>query len=58
MLSPICKENKQELANYLLSRTQEISSDILVKVSNILDDVRKMGMLLAANTPNNLMELI
>lgn len=43
MLSPICKENKQELANYLLSRTQEISSDILVKVSNILDDVRKNG---------------
>ena len=41
MLSPICKENQQELANYLLSRTQEISSDILVKVSNILDDVRK-----------------
>lgn len=43
MLSPICKENQQELANYLLSRTQEISSDILVKVSNILDDVRKKG---------------
>lgn len=43
MLSPICKENQQELANYLLSRTQEISSDILVKVSNILDDVRKNG---------------
>lgn len=43
MLSPICKENQQELANYLLSRTQEISSDILAKVSNILDDVRKNG---------------
>ena len=43
MLSPICKENQQELANYLLSRTQEISSDILVKVSNILEDVRKHG---------------
>ncbi len=43
MLSPICKENQQELANYLLSRTQEISSDILVKVSNILDDLRKNG---------------
>ena len=43
MLSPICKENQQELANYLLSRTQEISSDILVKVSNILDYVRKNG---------------
>lgn len=43
MLSPICKENQKELANYLLSRTQEISSDILVKVSNILDDVRKNG---------------
>lgn len=43
MLSPICKENQQELANYLLSRTQEISSNILVKVSNILDDVRKNG---------------
>ncbi len=41
MLSEIRKENSQELYEYLMSRTQEISSDILVTVSEILDDVRK-----------------
>lgn len=43
MLSEINKANSKELKDYLLSRTQEISSDILVKVSEILDDVRKNG---------------
>lgn len=43
MLSPINKENQQELSAYLLGRTQEISSDILEKVSDILQDVQKNG---------------
>ena len=43
MLSPINKENQKELSAYLLSRTQEISSDILVKVSDILKDVQENG---------------
>lgn len=43
MLSEINKANSKELSDYLLSRTQEISSDILVKVSEILEDVRKNG---------------
>ena len=43
MLAPIRKENQKELSAYLLSRTQEISSDILVKVSDILKDVQENG---------------
>ena len=43
MLAPIHKENQKELSSYLLSRTQEISSDILVKVADILKDVQENG---------------
>ncbi len=41
MLNEIRKEDREDLRLYLDSRTQEISSDILVTVSNILNDVRK-----------------
>ena len=41
MLTEIRKEDREELRAYLDSRTQEISSDILVTVSDILADVRK-----------------
>ncbi len=43
MLSQIRKENSKELYDYLMSRTQEISNDILVKTSDILSDVRMNG---------------
>ena len=35
------KENSEELKAYLESRNEEISSDIIVTVSKILEDVRK-----------------
>jgi histidinol dehydrogenase len=41
MLTEINKNNQNELREYLDSRTQEIDSDVLVKVSGILNDVRK-----------------
>ena len=41
MLSEIKKENSEELKAYLESRNEEISSDIIVTVSKILEDVRK-----------------
>ncbi len=43
MLQPINKNDYQALSSYLKSRSQEISSDILVTVSNILKDVREQG---------------
>lgn len=43
MLQPINKNDYQSLSSYLKSRSQEISSDILVTVSNILKDVREQG---------------
>lgn len=43
MLSEIRKTDHRELREYLDSRTQEISSDVLVKVTDILNDVRKNG---------------
>ena len=41
MLKPINKQDKEALNAYLLSRVQEISGDILLSVSSILDDVKK-----------------
>ena len=41
MLTQIRKENKDQLISYLQSRNQEISADILVAVSKIIEDVRK-----------------
>lgn len=41
MLQKINKENKEELIEYLESRTTSISSDILLKVTDIIEDVRK-----------------
>ncbi|MDX8417169.1 histidinol dehydrogenase [Absicoccus intestinalis] len=43
MLQPINKNDYQVLSSYLKSRSQEISSDVLVTVSNILKDVRQQG---------------
>ena len=41
MLSEINQKNAEELKAYLESRNEEISSDIIIKVSKILEDVRK-----------------
>lgn len=41
MLSEIKKENSEALKTYLESRSEEISSDVIVSVSKILEDVRK-----------------
>lgn len=43
MLQPINKNDYPVLSSYLKSRSQEISSDVLVTVSNILKDVREQG---------------
>lgn len=40
MLKRIDKNNKEELQSYLQSRSQEIESDVLIKVSEIINDVR------------------
>ncbi len=40
MLSEIKKENSKQLADYLASRSQDISSDVIITVSKILDDVK------------------
>ncbi|MBB5182334.1 histidinol dehydrogenase [Catenisphaera adipataccumulans] len=40
MLKEISKDNPAVLADYLQSRAQEISADILLKVTEILNDVR------------------
>lgn len=41
MLTEIRKEDQKELREYLDSRTQEINADILLKVTEILNTVRK-----------------
>ena len=41
MLTRIDAKDKEQLAGFVASRHQEISSDILVKVSQILEEVRK-----------------
>lgn len=41
MLSEINQKNTEELKAYLESRNEEISSDVIIKVSEILEDVRK-----------------
>lgn len=41
MLSEINQKNTEELKAYLESRNEEISSDVIIKVSAILEDVRK-----------------
>ena len=41
MLTRIDAKDKEQLAEFVASRHQEISSDILVKVSQILEEVRK-----------------
>lgn len=41
MLSEIKKENSEELKAYLESRNEEISSDVIISVTKILEDVRK-----------------
>lgn len=43
MLSEIKKENQKELREYLDSRSQEISAEILLKVTDILEHVRREG---------------
>ena len=43
MLQTINKQNTNELMEYLDSRNQEISNDVLVSASNIISDVRKNG---------------
>lgn len=40
MLKKINKNNKEQLQSYLQSRSQEIESDVLIKVSEIINDVR------------------
>ena len=40
MLTQINKQNQEELKNYLLSRVQDINSDVLVSVNEILKDVK------------------
>ena len=41
MLKPINKQDKEALNAYLLSRVQEISGDILLNVSSIIEEVKK-----------------
>ena len=43
MLCQINKKDTKELMNYLNSRNQEISSDILIRASKIIEDVRMNG---------------
>lgn len=43
MLTKIDKNNSQELARFIAERNQEISTDILLKVSKILEDVKENG---------------
>ena len=43
MLQRMNKEDQAELKNYLESRTQEISTDILTKVSDIISNVKQNG---------------
>ena len=40
MLTRIYKEDKDALKEYLMSRTQDLSTDVLVTVSNIIQDVK------------------
>ena len=40
MLTRIYKEDKDVLKEYLMSRTQDLSTDVLVTVSNIIQDVK------------------
>ena len=40
MLKRIDKNNKEQLQSYLQSRSQEIESDILIKVSEIINEVK------------------
>ena len=40
MLTQIYKEDKDALKEYLMSRTQDLSTDVLVTVSNIIQDVK------------------
>lgn len=41
MLTRIYKEDKDALKEYLMSRTQDLSTDVLVTVSNIIQDVKE-----------------
>jgi histidinol dehydrogenase len=41
MLSELSKENPQQLADYLLSRSQDLSSEVLTAANNIIFEVRK-----------------
>lgn len=41
MLTRINKNNTQELANFIAGRNQEISSDVLIQVSKIIEDVKE-----------------
>ena len=41
MLTRIYKEDKDTLKEYLMSRTQDLSADVLVTVSNIIQDVKE-----------------
>ena len=41
MLTRIYKEDKDVLKEYLMSRTQDLSTDVLVTVSNIIQDVKE-----------------
>jgi histidinol dehydrogenase len=43
MLTQINKQNQEELKNYLLSRVQDMNSDVLVSVNEILKDVKANG---------------
>ncbi len=43
MLKPISKDNRKEFSQYLDSRAYELSPDMLVKTSTIIDQVRKEG---------------
>ena len=43
MLKPISKDNRKEFSDYLASRAYELSPDMLVKTSTIIDQVRKDG---------------
>lgn len=43
MLKPISKDNRNEFSQYLDSRAYELSPDMLVKTSTIIDQVRKEG---------------
>ncbi len=56
MLKRMRASDTGNLQTYLESRTEEIDSEIIVRVSAILQDVKPAGMMLSGNIHSSLME--